>query len=296
MRAVMAYRISRGGNSNEMRRGGNQNNYGEGRENQDAYGEMRQGGNRNEYGEMRRGGNRNAYNEMNEEYGGAESRYRGRDGRWKAGRRRSEMDEGMDEDWPEDARAYEARNEYQPQPMNYGRAENRYKPDYPIAPVDPRGGLYDGGGIGFGTRDRRYETRSHYDGGENARRQSAKVGGTMWLEPQEGEEAKMDRETAEEWVRNMKNEDHARPTGPRWSMEELKQMAQKFGLNPDPENEEFIEFWAMTNAMYSDYCAVAKRFNITSPEYYGMMAKAWMDDKDAVPNKTAMYYACCVKK
>lgn len=311
MRAVMAYRMSRGGNSNEMRRGGNQNNYGESRGNQGSYGEMRdgysemrQGGNRNEYGEMRgnhsemrRSGNRNAYDEMGEENGGAESRYRGRDGRWKAGRRRSKMDGGMDEEWPEDARAYEARNEYQPKPNNYGRVENRYKPEYPIAPRDERGGLYDGGnGLGFGTRDRQYETRSHYDGGEGGRRQSAKVGGMMWMEPQEGEEMKLDRKTAEEWVRSMRNEDTARPTGGRWSMEELKPMAQKMGISTDPEDEEFLEFWAMTNAMYSDYCTVAKKFNITSPEFYGMMAKAWMDDKDAMPNKTAMYYMCCVKK
>ncbi len=328
MRAVMAYMASRNnGNSNEMRQGGNQNNYGEARGysggNQGDYGEMRGGGgNRNEYNEMRQGGNRNEmrggnqdnydemrrggggnrseYGEMRGEYGGAESRYRGRDGRWRAGRRRSEMDGGMGEEWqdemPEDARAYDARNEYQPQQNNYGRAESRYKPEYPIAPMDARGGLYDGGGgIGFGTRDREYETRSHYESGENANRQSAKVGGMMWMEPQEGGmDMKLDRETAEKWVRAMRNEDSARPTGPRWSMDELKPMAQKFGIKPD--SEEFIEFFAMTNAMYSDYCGVAKKFNITSPEFYGLMALAWMRDKDAVPNKTAMYYECCVKK
>jgi hypothetical protein len=82
--------------------------------------------------------------------------------------------------------------------------------------------------------------------------------------------------------------------GGRWSMEELKPMAQKFGIKPD--SDEFVEFYAMTNAMYSDYCEVAKKFNITSPEFYGMMAKAWMDDKDALPDKTALYYEYIVKK
>lgn len=254
-------------------------------------------------GEMRRGdGNGNAYHATNNKYNGSESRYRGRDGRWKAGRPRGEFESGTDDEWqderPEDRRASDEQDEYKAIRYNYGRVDNRYRPDYPIAPMEARSGLYDGGGIGFGTRDKQYETRSHYDRGENVHRQSARVGGMMWMEPQEGEEmnASLDRVTAEKWVRSLKNEDNARPTGGRWSMDELKPMAQKFGLKAEPDDEEFIEFYAITNAMYSDYCAVAKKFNITSPEYYGMMALAWMRDKDAVPNKTAMYYECCVKK
>ena len=148
--------------------------------------------------------------------------------------------------------------------------------------------------IGFGTRDREYQTRSHYDDGMGER-QAAQVGGTMWMEPINHHGGmKMDRETAEKWMRTMRNEDSARPTGARWSMDELKPMAQKFGIKPD--TEEFYEFAVMTNAMYSDYCGVAKKFNITSPEYYGLMALAWMRDKDAMPNKTAMYYQYIVKK
>lgn len=213
-------------------------------------------------------------------------RRRGSDGRYMEG------EVGM----AEDARAYEARNEYQPRRSEYGRAESRYMPQYPII-QEPRGGLYDGGGgIGFGTRDRQYETRSHYGGhgDENgSQRQTARVGGTMWMEPEE-EGMEMDRATAERWVRGMRGEDPARAQGGRWTAEELKSMAQKMGI--DPNSEEFYEFYAMTNAMYSDYSEVAKKFNITSPEYYGMLAKAWMHDKDAVPGKTALYYRYCVRK
>ena len=36
--------------------------------------------------------------------------------------------------------------------------------------------------------------------------------------------------------------------------------------------------------------------NITSPEFYGMLALAWMKDKDALPGKTARYYKYLVKK
>lgn len=253
--------------------------------------EMRHGESNGEHGEMRRGEAGIEPNWTQNDYDGVKSRYRGRDGRWKAGRRKSEMETGMDEGWekemPEDARVYEERNEYR---------KSRYHPEYPIAPMNAQGGLYDGGGIGFATRDKQYETRNHY-GSENMQRQSARVGGTMWLEPQENDiNEKLDRVTAEKWVRSLKSEDTTRPTGGRWTMEELKPMAQKFGLKTGPDDEEFIEFYAMTNAMYSDYCNVAQKFNITSPEYYGMMALAWMRDKDAVSNKTVMYYECCVKK
>lgn len=206
-----------------------------------------------------------------------ESRYRGRDGRWKAGRRRSEYDGGAYDNEPTGARMSDD-EEGENMPGMYMPGIRR-----PYAPNR----------IGFGESNRHdYETRSHYDGGKAA----AKVGGTMWMETieEDDELMELDRVTAERWVQGMKNEDPARPKGARWSMEEVKPYAQKFGVEAD--GEEMVEFWAMMNAMYSDYSGVAKRFNITSPEFYAQMAKAWMDDKDAVPNKTALYYKCCVKK
>lgn len=33
-----------------------------------------------------------------------------------------------------------------------------------------------------------------------------------------------------------------------------------------------------------------------TPEVYAKMVKAWIDDPDAVKNKTAMYYRCIVEK
>lgn len=199
-----------------------------------------------------------------------------------------------DRDEREDARAYDARNEYTPQREEYGRAESTYRPMTPRAPAGPQGGLYDGGGIGFGTRDREYQTRAHYGGEHKSKPQNVRAEGTFWMAPGSGHEPmEMDRETAEEWVSSMRNEDSSRPTGGKWTMEELEPMARKMGIEPD--TPEFYELYAMTNAMYSDYCAVAKKYNIVSPEFYVLMAKAWMDDKDAAPGKTAMYYKCCVR-
>ncbi len=296
MRAVMAYMASRNnGNSNEMRRGGAQNNYGEARGNQDAYSEMR-GGNttRNEYGEMRRGGNRNAYDEMGEDYGGAESRYRGRDGRWKAGRRRSEMEGGMDEDWPEDARAYEARNEYQPRPNNYGRVESRYKPEYPIAPRD-EGGMEQGRRIGFGNQDRSYGARNHYseEGGEGSTKgQMVRAGGTFWMENPEDE--KMDKKEMEKWVHKMKD-DKEKPIEP-WSTEEIKPLAMRFGY--PTSGEEFDNFYTAIHMMKSDYCSVAEEFDVNVPAFFAALADAWLKDPDAAlqaREKLEAYYKYIVK-
>lgn len=193
-----------------------------------------------------------------------------------------------------DARSYDARNEYMPQRSEYGRVENRVIPDYPIvSPMDNRAGLYDGGGIGFGTRG---EPRSHYDEGKE-RIESAEVGGSLWMKPKHNEANEpmmMDKETAEEWVNNMRNEDKNHPHGGKWSPESLKPFAQKYNIPTD--GKKFWEFYAITNAMYSDYSEVGKKFGITSPEFYVCLAKAFIDDRDAEPDKVARYYEYIAKK
>lgn len=232
---------------------------------------------------MERGGDSGS--RMTYEDNGPESRYRGRDGRWKAGTRRSEYDGGANDTYPTGRRMDD--DDDMDEDVKSNVIQWPYAPGMPHMPPESRM-------IGFGNRPREYETRSHYDGG----RQEAEVGGTMWMQPVERhhhkEEVMLDRETAEKWVREMDNEDPSRPTGARWSMEEIKPYAVKYGIKPD--SEKYIEFYAMMNAMYSDYCEVAKKHNVNNPDFYAAMAKAWMEDKDAVHNKTAMYYECCVEK
>lgn len=276
MNALNAYRAQR-----NFQNGGNDRRNGD---NQRQPNQYRPGNDMDEHRPrdtgMERGGDSSS--RMTYEDDGPESRYRGRDGRWKAGRRRSEYDGGA-YDMDQTARRMGDDEE------DGGEMRDNVIP-WPGSPHMPPQNR----SIGFGANPQRYETRSHYDGGKA----EAEVGGTMWMKPvhnrDRDETPELDRETAEKWVREMHNEDSARPMGGRWSMEELKPMAQKFGIKPD--SDEFVEFYAMTNAMYSDYCEVAKKFNITSPEFYGMMAKAWMDDKDAMPDKTALYYEYIVKK
>ena len=98
-----------------------------------------------------------------------------------------------------------------------------------------------------------------------------------------------DRRMAEEWTANMENEDGTK--GPHWSFEQAKQVMAQRGIECDP-----AEFWAALNMIYSDYVKVAKKFNVGSNiDFYVDMAKAFLDDKDAGPDKLTKYYQYVVR-
>ncbi len=105
-----------------------------------------------------------------------------------------------------------------------------------------------------------------------------------------GKGERLDKETAEEWVENMKNEDGTK--GPHWTMEQTEQVRRQKGLDHDP-----VEFWVAMNAAYSDLCKVAKKYNVNTVDYYVDYVKAfWFNDQDAEPNKLTAYYEGVVKK
>ena len=96
-------------------------------------------------------------------------------------------------------------------------------------------------------------------------------------------------ETATEWSKRLQNEDGS--TGPHWTLEQAKQLATQRSIPADP-----LEFWLALNLMYSDYSKVAKKHNVGgSIDFYVDMAKAFLDDKDAGPDKLAKYYEFVVK-
>lgn len=98
-----------------------------------------------------------------------------------------------------------------------------------------------------------------------------------------GGSGKMDKAMAEEWVRSMKNEDGSR--GPHWNIDQAQQAMKTRGVQAEP-----WEFWAVMNMMYSDYCKVFKTHNLNTMDVYADMAAAWINDKDAGPEKTAKYF------
>lgn len=98
----------------------------------------------------------------------------------------------------------------------------------------------------------------------------------------------MDEDMAEEWMSSIKNADGTR--GPHWKMEQTEQLMERRKLDCDP-----VEFWVAMNMMYSDYSKVARAHGVNNVEFYADMAKAFLDDADAVEGKLLAYYECCVK-
>lgn len=194
-----------------------------------------------------------------------ESRYRGRDGRWKDGTRRSEYDGGSRDDYPTGHRMGDDYDEDDDAQSNV--IQWPYAPGMPHMPPESRM-------IGFGTRPREYETRSHYDGG----RQEAEVGGTMWMQPVEDHQhERMDKQAMEKWVKHMRD-DKDMPIKP-WTAEEVKPLAMRFGY--PTSGEKFDEFYTAINMMKSDYCAVGEDFDVNTPAFYAALADAWLKDPDA---------------
>lgn len=97
------------------------------------------------------------------------------------------------------------------------------------------------------------------------------------------------RDEAEKWVKGMKSEDGK--TGGRWPLNEIKQYAGNFGVNGD----EVVDFFAVMNALYTDYCKVAKKYGVDKVDFWADMAKAFMHDKDAGEGKVKKYYECIAK-
>lgn len=94
------------------------------------------------------------------------------------------------------------------------------------------------------------------------------------------------REKAERWVRGMHGGDHR---GGKWTYEEIKQYASSYGVTGE---QKVIDFFAVMNAMYSDYHKVARMFGVDKTDFYAELAKAFLDDEDAVDGKAAVYYEC----
>ena len=144
----------------------------------------------------------------------------------------------------------------------------------------------DDGGADMRQYGRRYDpdrqsARMHYGKQEQERHQMGHA---------EGDEERLTAEEAEEWVRGMKSED-GKPGG-RWELQDIKRYAENYGIKPD----EVVEFYAVLNALATDYGKVAKKFGVDRMEYWAEMAKAFMHDKDAKPGKVKLYYECIAKK
>lgn len=105
------------------------------------------------------------------------------------------------------------------------------------------------------------------------------------------EYGKMSHEDIEKWKKHMKNQDGT--MGEHFKKEQVMQAARQIGVNPEEYGEHI--FPLVMNMMYSDYCAVAKKFGLDRPDFYAELAKAFLNDKDfsgEPEEKVFLYYKC----
>ena len=219
-------------------------------------------------------------------YGGEESAYRDRTG--------MEMGYGDMESRRRDSRGrFRPEMGYGEMEGNYGRTEmggdydwSRMEMGYRPFP-DTTGGGERMNQIGFRAgpeMDSSYQMDASYQGGREMEYRTAPMQGghAQWT-------PKLTKETAEEWARGMENEDGTK--GPHWTMEQAKQVMAQRGISLDP-----IQFWIAMNAMYSDYGKVFKKHGVGDKiDLYVDMAKAFIEDKDAQPEKLARYFEHVVR-
>ncbi len=130
----------------------------------------------------------------------------------------------------------------------------------------------------------RYRSSMEYPPRDETRPQ----GGGEYTRGFGGSAPKLTKEMAEEWTQSMENEDGSH--GPHWSMEQTNQVKSQKGIACGP-----IEFFVAMNMVYSDYAAVAKKLGANNVDFYACMAEAFLDDKDALPDKLARYYTYIVR-
>lgn len=99
---------------------------------------------------------------------------------------------------------------------------------------------------------------------------------------------KLDRKTAEAWVDKMMTADNYK--GKRWGLEQTGQIMMQMGIDCDP-----LEFFVAMNMMFSDYGKVAEEMGLDNEYFYAQMAKAFLKDPDAVPDKLMAYYEAIPK-
>lgn len=150
-----------------------------------------------------------------------------------------------------------------------------YRDEY-VQPRERRIG-FDGSGYGAQMHGGRTETNSrnlYFNGSSN--RGSSSQG--------------IDKAQAEEWTEQMMNVDGTK--GAHWDMNEAKSLKDRLSFHDvDP-----VEFYVAVNMVYSDYCAIAKQYGVDKPEFYGHLAKAFLMDKDAGPDKLRKYFSEVVGK
>lgn len=91
------------------------------------------------------------------------------------------------------------------------------------------------------------------------------------------------KEDADAWVKHM--------TPPaKWTMEQTTTFMRQRNYNHDP-----CEFFAVMNALASDYGKTMAKYNADKPEVWADLAHDFIEDADAADGKVWRYYTGIVK-
>lgn len=90
-------------------------------------------------------------------------------------------------------------------------------------------------------------------------------------------------EDAKAWVASMN------PPA-KWTMEQTTDVMNKQGYSHRP-----CEFWAVMNALYSDYGKTMAKYGADKPEVWAALAHDWLDDADAEDGKAGRYWRDIVR-
>lgn len=109
---------------------------------------------------------------------------------------------------------------------------------------------------------------------------------------------KINKSLAESWVNSMAVTDGSGETsGEKWNCEETTEVGNNAKIQIDWSKISKVDFYIAMNMVYSDFYSVAKAIGMQEdPVFYGRLAKAFLDDDDAIDNKLYHYYFCIVSK
>lgn len=99
---------------------------------------------------------------------------------------------------------------------------------------------------------------------------------------------KFNEQMAQQWMERLQREDDTE--GPVWSIGQIKQAMEQRGIKEDP-----MRMWVAVNAVYADFCDVAKKYGVNDFEFFLDLGKAFLDDKDAKGDKLLAYFENIVK-
>ena len=141
--------------------------------------------------------------------------------------------------------------------------------------------------------DRHYEHLQQY---EDSRRWDMRRDYIGYDDGGKTQYGKMSEEDIKNWEHHLINSDGTR--GGHFKKDHVEHIASKAGV--DIHRLGGLDVFTITmNAMYADYCAVAKKFGNDVPEFYACLAKAFLEDKDfrgSGEEKLWLYYKCIAEQ